>query len=54
MKLIRLSTLTIGMAARDERATQELLEAIGDKHMTRQFRLQGPIDFNDALTRVQQ
>lgn len=54
MKLIRIAEPELRARARDERATAELIEAIGDKHLTREFRLQGPIDFNDALRRVQQ
>jgi hypothetical protein len=41
-------------AALDTRATREFVDAIGDKHLTREFRLQEPDNFADAVRRVQQ
>ena len=38
----------------DDRATAELVDAIGDRFLTREFRLQGSINFADAIRRIQQ
>ena len=54
MKLVRIADPDLDAAQRDERAIAELVEAIGDRHLTREFRLQGPVDFNDAVRRIQQ
>jgi molybdopterin-binding protein len=54
MKLVKLSEPGLGVGDIDDRATREFIDAIGDKHLTREFRMMGAIDFNDAVRRVQQ
>jgi hypothetical protein len=44
----------LGAASLDTRATREFVDAIGDKHLTREFRLQEADNFADAVRRVQQ
>ena len=54
MKLVRMAEPDFDAEQLDERATAELVDAIGDKLLTREFRLQGPINFSDAIRRIQQ
>lgn len=54
MKLVRLSDPEQNAEARDEFATRELVEAITDRHLTREFRVLQPINFADAIRRIQQ
>ena len=54
MKLVRMAEPDFDVEQLDERATAELVDAIGDKLLTREFRLQGPINFSDAIRRIQQ
>ena len=54
MKLVRMEEPELDVEQLDERATAELIDAIGDKLLTREFRLQGPINFADAVRRIQQ
>ena len=52
MKLVRMAEPDFDVEQLDERATAELVDAIGDKLLTREFRLQGPINFSDAMRRI--
>lgn len=54
MKFVRMAEPDFDVEQLDERATAELVDAIGDKLLTREFRLQGPINFSDAIRRIQQ
>lgn len=54
MKLVRLAEPALDDEQRDDRATQELVDSIGDRHLVREFRLQGAINFADAVRRIQQ
>jgi molybdopterin-binding protein len=54
MKLVRLSEPRLGAVALDHRATREFVDAIGDKHLTREFRFLEADNFADAVRRVQQ
>ena len=54
IKLVRMAEPELDVEQLDERATDELIDAIGDKLLTREFRLQGPINFADAVRRIQQ
>ena len=54
MKLVKMAEPELDVEQLDERATAELIDAIGDKLLTREFRLQGPINFADAVRRIQQ
>ena len=54
MKLVRMAEPDLEHEQLDERACAELIDAIGDRLLTREFRLQGPINFADALRRIQQ
>ena len=54
LKLVRMAEPDLEPEQLDERATAELIDAIGDRLLTREFRLQGPINFADAIRRIQQ
>ena len=54
MKLVRMAKPDFDAEQLDERATAELVDAIGDKLLAREFRLQGSINFSDAIRRIQQ
>ena len=54
MKLVRMAEPDLDQDALDDRACAELVDAIGDRLLTREFRLQGPINFADAIRRIQQ
>ena len=54
MKLVKIAEPELDEGQRDERATAELVDAIGDRLLTREFRIQGPINFADAIRRIQQ
>jgi hypothetical protein len=54
MKLVKITDPDLDEDQLDERATTELIDAIGDRHLTREFRLMGPVNFADAIKRIQQ
>ena len=54
MKLVKMADPELEGEQLDDRATAELVDAIGDRFLTREFRLQGPINFADAIRRIQQ
>ena len=54
MKLVKMADPDLDGEQLDDRATAELVDAIGDRLLTREFRLQGPINFADAIRRIQQ
>ena len=54
MKLVRMADPDLEAEQLDERACAELIDAIGDRLLTREFRLQGPINFSDAIRHIQQ
>jgi hypothetical protein len=54
MKLVKITDPELDGEDLDERATTELIDAIGDRHLTREFRLMRPINFADAIKRIQQ
>ena len=53
-RLVRLGHPTLTEDQRTETAIRELVEAIGDKWLRREFRLQPPASFTDALKRIQE
>lgn len=54
MNLVKMADPDLDGEQLDDRATAELVDAIGDRLLTREFRLQGPINFADAIRRIQQ
>ena len=54
MKLVKMADPDLDGEQLDDRATAELVDAIGDRLLTSEFRLQGPINFADAIRRIQQ
>lgn len=54
MKLVKIAEPELDDDQLDERATAELIDAIGDRNLTREFRLVGAVNFADALRRIQQ
>ena len=54
MKLVKMAEPDLDGEQLDDKATTELVDAIGDRFLTREFRLQGPINFADAIRRIQQ
>lgn len=51
-RLVRIAHPGLPMAQHAEIATRELVEAIGDKWLRREFRLRPAVNFTDALMRV--
>ena len=54
MKLILMAEPDLDQDAWDDRACEELVDAIGDRLLTHEFRLQGPINLADAIRHIQQ
>lgn len=54
MKLVKVADPDLEDEALDDRATAELVDAIGDKTLTREFRLVRAVNFADAIRRIQQ
>ena len=54
LQLVATAHPHLTIAAREDMATQELIEALGDWHLRREFRLQPATSFSEALKRVQE
>ena len=54
MKLVKMAEPDLDGEQLDDKATAELVDAIGDGFLTREFRLQRPINFADAIRRIKQ
>ena len=54
MKLVRIAEPELEGDQLDDRATAELVDAIGERMLTREFRLRAPVNFADAIRRISQ